>query len=98
MEDQAENDACRRVATARLPVAKAGIESLPEPQPREQQLKQEETGEGGKLLVFESEQGNSGRFTPDLTSAKLHDGRSSVVGEWIFGKTHSINPRTAFQS
>jgi hypothetical protein len=86
MQDQAENDARRRVATTRLPVAKAGIESLPEIQPCEEQLKQEETGVGGELLVFEPEQGNGERFTLDLISAKLHGERSSMGWECFLAK------------
>ena len=54
-------------------------------------LKQDQTGEGGQLLVLESELGESAGFTFDLRSAKLHGGDLLRVGDCFCGKSDS-NP------
>ena len=57
----------------------------------EEGLKQDQTGEGGQLLVLESELGESAGFTFDLRSAKLHRGDLLRVGDRFCGKSDS-NP------
>jgi hypothetical protein len=80
MYHEAENHDGVTIGVGGLEVAEALLEAGREIEPSKEGLKQDQTGEGGELLILELETGESPGFTFDLRSAKLHGGDLQGLG------------------
>ena len=80
MDDEAEDYDGVAIGVGGLEVAEALLEAGRELEASKEGLKQDQTGEGGELLVLELETGESPGFTFDLRSAKLHGGDLQGLG------------------
>jgi hypothetical protein len=74
MNDEAEHHNGIAVGPGGLELSEALLEAVPEVKAIKKSLEQDQSGEGGELLIFEAELGESVGFTSDLRSAKLHGG------------------------
>jgi hypothetical protein len=75
VDDQAKYGHGVIVSSHRAKVAKTVAQSILEIEPLKKKLKDEESGEGGQALVFESQLRDGVGFALDLVSAKLHKER-----------------------
>jgi len=74
MNDEAEHHNGIAVGPRGLELSEALLEAVVEIKSIKKSLKQDQSGEGCELLIFEAELGKSVGFTSDLRSAKLHGG------------------------
>ena len=89
MNHETEQHGGIAIGARALELAEALTELGREIETNEEGLKQDQAGEGGQLLVLESELGKSTGFTFDLHSAKLHRGDLLRVGDRFSGKNDS---------
>ena len=74
MNNEAEHHNGIAVGPGGLELSEALLEAFAEVKAIKKSLEQDQPREGGELLIFESELGESVGFTSDLRSAKLHGG------------------------
>jgi hypothetical protein len=74
MNDEAEHHKGKAVGPGGLKLSEALLEAVAEVKAIKKCLKQDQSGEGCELLIFEAELGESVGFTSNLRSAKLHGG------------------------
>jgi hypothetical protein len=87
MDDEAKDNRGMIVGSAGAQVAEAVAQPVLEIQPLKQKLEDEESSEGGQLLVLESQLRDGVGFALDLLSAKLHGERPPGVGVWCLDNT-----------
>jgi hypothetical protein len=85
---ESEDHQGKAIGAGRRELAETLLEAGQEIESRKEGLKQNQTGEGSQLLVFETELGESAGFTFDLSSAKLHGG--GLQGLVIVSSARSI--------
>jgi hypothetical protein len=80
MDNESQDSQGMIVSSDGMQVAEAVAQPPFEVQPLEQELEDEQSGEGSQLLVFESQLRDGVGFALDLVSAKLHGERPPWVG------------------
>jgi len=95
VDDETKDNHGMIVSSGGSQVVEAVAQPVFEIQPLEQELEDEQPGEGSQLLVLEPELRDGVSFALDLVSAKLHGERPPWVG-WCLDNTIVPAMRVAF--
>jgi hypothetical protein len=80
VDNETKDDDGMIVSSGGPQMAEAISQAVLEIQPLEEELENEQPGEGSQLLILESQLRDGVSFASDLLSAKLHDERPPLVG------------------